>query len=345
VNATERVAWIVVEERSAVRWAQLSSVVNTAYHLHLLWWDRANALLYINTSQLESLHEDLATLVCGPETTRITGDEVYRALAEIQRPISTNVGVIDVRNRSRRFSMHVGADVYEGFPDVERQSKSNTNIFLVGYLEGERVTLGAAAKGRVWSQQAAESILSWVRWCSRTGPRLIDSTITTESLLRSFVRPKPLGERPHLFPLAIDWSWVSYADIAESVKLELGEEAGLLLDAELALTEHANIGPISYEVRLGNHALAYEARVYDGNLVHHALGQEAIVLRERSDPEPLSAYLQREGASIWFEDEVLIDGSVIYRLDRELPPIDLDKLLALDWRGVNIPPREAGPEL
>jgi superfamily II DNA or RNA helicase len=336
VNAAERVAWIVVEDRSAVRWAQLSSLVNTSYHLHLLWWDTANALLYINTSQLESLHEDLAKRVCGPETTRITGDDVYRALAEIQRPTPTNVGVIDIRNRSRRFSMHVGADVYEGFPDVERQSKSNTNIFLVGYLEGERVTLGAAAKGRVWSQQAAESILSWVRWCSRIGPRLVDPSITTESLLRSFVRPKPLSERPDLVPLAIDWSWVSYAEVAESVKLEVGDETGLLLDADLVLTDHTKTGPISYEVRLDDHALDYEAFVHEGDLVHRALGQEAMVLRERSDPEPLSAYLKREGATVWFEDEVLINGPVIYRLERDTLPIDPDKLLVLDWTGVNI---------
>jgi superfamily II DNA or RNA helicase len=343
VNSAERVAWIVIEEQSAVRWAQLSSLLNTAYHLHLLWWDRSNGLLYINTSQLESLHEDLAKLVCGAETTRITGDHVYRALADIQRPTPTNVGVIDVRNRSRRFSMHVGADVYEGFPDVERQSKSNTNIFLVGYLEGERVTLGAAAKGRVWSQQAADSILAWVRWCSRIGPRLIDSTITTEALLRSFVRPKPLSERPRLMPLAIDWSWVSYAEVTESVRLEVGDLAGPLLDAELRLTEHTDTGPISYEVRLGDNSLAYQALVDQGNLVHRAVGQEAVVLRERSEPELLSAYLQREGATIWFEREVLVDGSVIYRLDRELPPIDLDKLHVLDWTDVNIRREKQGP--
>lgn len=136
VNADEEVAWMVVEARSAVRWAHLQSLEDVAYHLHILYWDRSRALLYINTSQLESLHEDLAEAVCGSDVQRVEGEVVYRVLGELQRPTPTNVGVIDVRNRSRRFSMHVGADVYEGFPDAERQSKSNTNIFVVAYEEG-----------------------------------------------------------------------------------------------------------------------------------------------------------------------------------------------------------------
>jgi hypothetical protein len=152
INRQVRVAWIVVEAHSPIRWAELSSLQDTAYHLHLVWWDREQDLLYINTSQLESLHEDLAMLLCGPGVTRLKGEEVYRALADVQRPTPTNVGLIDLRSRSRRFSMHVGANVYEGFPVAERQSKANTNIFIVGYRDGERVSVGAAEKkGRVWS--------------------------------------------------------------------------------------------------------------------------------------------------------------------------------------------------
>ena len=50
-------------------------------------------------------------------------------MALINRLVPTNVGLLDVRNRSRRFSMHVGADVSEGFPLAEAQTKTKTNIF------------------------------------------------------------------------------------------------------------------------------------------------------------------------------------------------------------------------
>jgi hypothetical protein len=147
INPSEQVVWMVVEVRAGVKWAHLQSLQDVAYHLHVLYWDRERDLLYINTSQLESLHEDLAQAVCGADVRRVEGERVYRVLGDLQRPTPTNVGVIDLRNRSRRFSMHVGADVYEGFPDAERESKSNTNIFVVAYEEGERITPGRFAQG------------------------------------------------------------------------------------------------------------------------------------------------------------------------------------------------------
>lgn len=344
INADERVAWMVVEARSPIKWAHLKSFENIAFHLHVLHWDRDRGLLYINTSELESLHEDLAHVVCGADAQLIAGQPVYRALGELQRPTPTNVGVIDLRNRSRRFSMHVGADVYEGFPVAEQQSKSNTNIFVVAYDRGERVTMGAARKGRIWSQQAAESIFEWVQWCRRIGPKLQDETMSLDALFRSFVRPRPLEERPRLIPLAIDWPVLAYAGISESVKLEIDGVQALLIDAELVLTGHEEEGPIGFEVRVGDLAAGYETMVEEGRLVNRALGTEAQVVPERADSEPLSAYLTREGATIWFENEVAIEGDVLYELEREQPPIDLEQLVPVSWEGVDIRCESQGPQ-
>jgi superfamily II DNA or RNA helicase len=344
INPSERVVWMVVEARTGVKWAHLQSLQDVAYHLHVLYWDRDRSLLYINTSQLESLHENLAQAVCGEDVRRVEGEPVYRVLGELQRPTPTNVGVIDLRNRSRRFSMHVGADVYEGFPDAERQSKSNTNIFVVAYDKGERVTLGAARKGRIWSQQAADTVLEWVQWCQRLGPRLQDESISLDGLFRSFVRPSPLEERPPLVPLAIDWPWIAYAEVSEVVKVAIDGTDGLLIDSELVVTEHSDEGSIPFEIRVGNLALAYEATVEDGALVHRAVGRDALVVRERSEPQALSDFLNREGSTVWFEQDVVVEGSVLHELQREQVPIDMGKLIALDWEGVDIQRESQGQQ-
>jgi superfamily II DNA or RNA helicase len=344
INASEQVVWMVVEARTGVKWAHMQSLQDVAYHLHVLYWDRARSLLYINTSQLESLHEDLAQAVCGEDVRRVEGERVYRALGDLQRPTPTNVGVIDLRNRSRRFSMHVGADVYEGFPDAERQSKSNTNIFVVAYQEGKRVTLGAARKGRIWSQQAADTVLEWVQWCQRLGTKLQDESISLDGLFRSFVRPRPLEERPPLAPLAIDWPWIAYAEVSESVKVEIEGTEGLLIDSELVVTDHSEEGAIPFEVRVGDLALAYEATVNDGALVHRALDGEAHIVRERSEPQALSEFLDREGSTVWFEQEVVVEGAVLYELQREQAPIDMDKIVAFSWEGVDIQRESQGAQ-
>jgi superfamily II DNA or RNA helicase len=160
INADERVAWMVVESRSAVRWAHLQSVEDVVHHLYLLHWDKSRALLYINSSDLDSHYQDLAKAVCGESATRITQDRVFRALGDLQRPTPTNVGVLDLRSGSRRFSMHVGSDVFEGIPVAEQQSKSNTNIFVVAFDGGERVTMGASRRGRIWSHRRRHQSLN-----------------------------------------------------------------------------------------------------------------------------------------------------------------------------------------
>lgn len=345
VNAGERVVWMVVEIRSAVRWARLQSAEDVAHHLHVLHWDKKRALLYINSSDLESHHQDLAEAVCGESASRITEEMVFRALGDLQRPTPTNVGVIDLRSGSRRFSMHVGSDVYEGFPVAEQQSKSNTNIFVVAFDKGERVTMGAARRGRIWSHQAAASVLHWVQWCRALGPKLQNDSLNLDALFRSFVRPKPLKERPALMPLAIDWPWMPISGMGESIRLRVGETAVHIIDVELAVTDPQEEGPIYFGVRADEVELPYEAVVEDERLVHRALGAEAYVIRERSDPEPLSEYLDREGTTIWFEKEVLIEGpSVRYDLERDQPPIDPDRLVTLDWDAVDIKRESQGPK-
>ena len=165
-----------------------------------------------------------------------------------------------------------------------------------------------------------------------------------DGLFRSFVRPRPLEERPPLAPLAIDWPWIAYAEVSESVKVEIEATEGLLIDSELVVTDHTEEGAIPFEVRVGDLALAYEARVNDGALVHHALDAEAHIVRERSGPQALSEFLNSEGSTVWFEQEVVVEGTVLYELQREQSAIDMNKLLALSWDGVDIQRESQGPQ-
>jgi hypothetical protein len=109
-----------------------------------------------------------------------------------------------------------------------------------------------------------------------------------------------------------------------------------MIDAELRVTEHGTVGPIRFEVRVGDAVVKYEADVQDNQLRYRAEGGQAFVTRERRPAPPLSSYLEREGTTVWFEQEVVVAGSVRYELQRELPPIELEKLVVLDWVGVNL---------
>ncbi len=190
VNRQKNLAWFVTEERSPVRWGTLKTVEEIAYHLYVLYWDPARNLLYINSSNTDGVYKTLAEAVCGSSTEIIKGEIVYRVMARVNRLVPTNVGLIDVRSRARRFSLHVGADVTEGFPTAEAQTKTKTNIFAYGYEDGGFVSFGGSLKGRVWSYRAAHSLLEWADWCDKVGQKLTDDTISIDAVMRDFIRPQ-----------------------------------------------------------------------------------------------------------------------------------------------------------
>jgi superfamily II DNA or RNA helicase len=332
VNEQARVAWFVTETRSPVMWGDLRVVEEIAYDLYVLYWNEAKQRLYINSSNKGSAHEALAKAVCGENVVHISGETVYRVMARINRLVPTNVGLLDIRNRSRRFSMHVGADVIEGFPRAEQQTKAKTNIFAYGYENGARVSIGAAAKkGRIWSHRVAPTLKHWTDWCDHIGEKLADDGINLDDVMRSFIRPELIEERPALVPLTMEWSWESMLSTTEETRLEAADESWPLVDVDLRITEFKKTGPIPFVVSAPKFEAAYEAVLGEGKTRFQPRGPEAEVLTRRRRI-PLSEYLAKVGPNIVFEQEaMLVPPGMLLKPNRDIPPFDTDNLQVIDW--------------
>jgi superfamily II DNA or RNA helicase len=335
INAKDHVAWFVTEIATQVTWGDSRTVQDLMHQLYVLYWDSDRQLLYVNSSD-KGFHEELAKVVCGDDVRRIAGEIVYRTMAQVDRLVPTNVGVLDVRNRSRRFSMHVGADVIEGFPVAEAQTKTKTNIFAYGFEKGIRVSVGASLKGRVWSYRIAPSLKHWIDWCDHVGGKLIDNSISVDEVMDHFIRPKVLEERPALVALALEWPWEVFLNLSEEVRLQQGGDSWALIDVDLEISTFSTSGPIPFQVVTPAATLQYEAVMGDGKVLYKAMGSELHVVT-RHLRTPLSEWLGRAGLTIHFEQDATVtpDG-LLLQFDRELPPFDPERLVDLDWSGVNI---------
>lgn len=335
VNQRYHVAWFVTEEVTPVRWGNLRTVEEVTHHLYVLYWDQTRQLLYINSSNTDSVYPELAVAVAGEEAERVVGEKVYRVMAHLARLVPTNIGVLDTRNRSRRFSMHVGADVTEGFPQAEAQTKTKTNIFATGYEEGERVTIGAALKGRIWSQRAASSLPEWMAWCDYVGTKVSDEGISLDEVMRGFIRPIVVTERPPLVPLAIEWPWeVFFA--SEDVKLSLRGRLWPLIDSELRVTSFEKAGPILFEVRTPKWTAAYAIDVTEKGLAYRAVGDD-VTMSSRQQSTSLSTFFERSGPTVHFADDVMmVPPGLRLQPPRQIPPFDPARIATLDWKGEGI---------
>jgi hypothetical protein len=342
VNRQKNLAWFVTEERTPVRWGSLKTVEDVAYNLYVLYWDADRNVLYINSSNTDGVYKRLAEAVCGDDAEIISGEAVYRVMAHVNRLVPTNVGLIDVRSRARRFSMHVGADVVEGFPTAEAQTKSKTNIFANGYEDGSRVSFGGSLKGRVWSRRAAKSLSEWADWCDHVGAKLVDESVSVDEVMAGFIRPEVVRQRPDLVVLAMDWPHELYFNTSDETVLSYKGESFPLLDAELRVTEHRADGPITFEVTTPTWSAPYEATFTADGIAYRALAGEVQVRAPRSE-HPLTAVLADLGVKFFFEDETTIEhGGFLLRPPRNTPPFRKDKLVVLDWTGINIKKESQG---
>lgn len=336
INERDHVAWFVTEQRQPVRWGELRTVEEVTYDLYVIYWDASAGLLFINSSNNDSHHAELAVAVGGPGATRITGENVYRVMAGIARLVPTNVGVLDIRNRSRRFSFHVGADVSEGFPVAEAQTKTKTNIFAYGFENGERVSVGASLKGRIWSHRVAPTVKHWVDWCDYVGAKLTDDGLSVDAVMQHFIRPQTVEERPELVALGLEWPWELLISPSEELLVEHDGAGCLLIDIDFEITQHNTTGPISFRVVSPDWMLEYELTLGAGEMRFTAVSSDAYIVT-RNKRVLLSEALTEAGLIVHFEHEaIVVPPAMLLRPARDLPPFDPADLIELDWAGIDL---------
>lgn len=346
INQQNHIAWFVLEVQKPVRWGQLETVADTTYELYVIYWDEEHQLLYINSSNTEGVNENLARAVCGEDVQLFTGEAVYRVMANIDRLVPTNVGLLDNRNRSRRFSMHVGADVVEGFPVAEAQTKTQTNIFAYGYEDGSRVSIGGSLKGRIWSYRAAPTLRHWMHWCDHIGSKVSDSAINVDDVMRGFIRPKVAETRPPFVVIGLEWPWEMYLNLTDELCLKTIQGDFPLADVDLAINDFGNMGPILFDVVTVGERVPYQILFEPGGIKYKAVAADLLVTTRRVTL-PLSEFLAKYGITILCEqDTAIIHPGILLKPNRDLPQFSFDdpnKLVVRNWAGIDLHKESQGP--
>lgn len=336
LNAQVGVAWCVVEDRADVRWGDLKTIEEITYELYVLYFDSESKLLYINNSANNGVFEDLAAAVLGPGAVRFTGSTVYRVMADIDRLIPTNVGVLDAHDQFRRFSMHVGSDVTASFSQAEAGTKSQTNISGGGYRDGEHVNISASLKGRIWSHATATSLKHWCDWCDAIGKKLLDDTISIEKVIGQFILPRELPERPEGVLLAVEWPWQIHTQQADNLRLSHDDSTYAAAYTDLVPDTDNTTGPFRFSVKTGAWTVMYEATVEKSRVRYRCVaGEDVRVIRTHSE-QRLSDWLNDHGLIFILDEDRIIEGDLLYKPTWDKAPFDHSQLTAFDWTGTDL---------
>lgn len=337
VNHKHKVLLFVTCEKTPITWGSVKEIRNTTWNLYLMHWDAKQGLLFINSSNNDSAHEELAKAVAGDDVELIRGEQVFRSLHGVKRPILMNLGLKHSLSRAVRFTMYVGSDIHEGLTDSQRQNKIKSNTFARGYENGEKATVGCSVKGRIWSYLIAYDLSEWVEWCQQMGAKLLDDSISVEEIFKNILIPKQIQERPALVPLTIEWSEDFLLRSEDTIRLDVGGEVVSFFDAGMELVEHQNTGPLRFRIFTENNSVEYEVK-FRGNTVEYVpTGTEAVEMIVSRRRKPLSEWFQEEPPIIRFEDSsFLIYNEFITIRHDERAPFDKERIEAWDWVGAGV---------
>lgn len=338
VSSVDNVAWFVIEAVGELRWGEVPGLQTVSYDLVAMYFDNSLGLLFIHGSDTDRKYDQLAKAVLGEEPTMIRGMDTFRIFAQLDRLIPTNVGLLDSRDRDKRFSMHVGSDVETALNEAERNHKTNTHIAAKAFENGERVTIAAALSGRFWSMRTAAGLSQWRDWCRHQGTKLLDTSVDLRSLFREMIIPMAVTERPHHPLLALEWPWNLYLGTGTAQHAVYDGKRFLLTDVDFRVDDYSTVGPFQFSVVTTLWDVPYTAVVGDTGLHYRAVGAE-IEVESRGSTVPLSTWFNNHKPTLFLSGDRLITGDDRLLEPRtELPPYDRASLSPLPWiaRGVDI---------
>lgn len=336
----ESTLFFVTRSQLRVRWTPSRQLKDERWHLYVLHHDASRGLLYVNSSDTDSLHEELAGAV-GEEPSLIKGDRVFRVLGNIGRLIFQNAGMKKPGRRNLRFTMFTGADVKMALTPGQRLGSVKSNLSGTGWEDGEPVSIGCSQKGRVWSH-AQGPIRALITWCEAMGAKLCDETIDTTGILENVLIPDEVTELPEANVLAIDWPDELIQQSEERVTIAWTDETGGTGEGPISLFELEALG------REDAHRLAFAvvsddlraefALVLDGagyRIVHTRGPTLSIEAGTRTSA--LTSFLEDYPPLVRFTNLGELDGNLLTKLDQPRAlSIPLERFIPWDWTGIDI---------
>jgi superfamily II DNA or RNA helicase len=224
--------FFVTRSEPSLKWIRSKSVHDRSWALFVLHFDEKRKLLYLSSTDKDSLFDGLAKAVGA--TRILSGDVVFRAMGRINRLIFQNVGVKKHGRRNLSYASYTGAEVVSALGLAEKSGSVKALLSGMGWESGKQVTIGCSVKGRVWSREAG-NIPRFIEWCEEVGDKLRDTSIETAKLIDNVLLPTEVTTLPNLEILNIEWPVEMLRQVEERVVFHSGTREHSQTTCELAV--------------------------------------------------------------------------------------------------------------
>ena len=345
INEREHTLVIITARRISLDWTDIENLFSWQWDLYVVIWSPDQNLLFINASTNTGEYKALAEAIAGREVTLIEGQQVFRAFAGVNRLRLKNVGLTEQRGRNIRYTGRMGADVEAGIPDPQRQRARKSVLSGNGFEGGERVTVGASRKGRIWSHQR-DRIDKLAAWCKKLGAKLLNEDIDPDDVLKGTLNTKTIKERPAEIPIAVDWPEEMYKTQEVKWSVIIDDQEQPLSHLEISLVDSAPDGALTFAIASESARVDVELELFEENESSDyrfiVLGDQTTMMQCGQRQTSLTDFFYNDPPIIWFADGSSLEGNQHVELKKTVSVYDCKKIHAWDWVGVDIKKESQG---
>jgi hypothetical protein len=329
-NHAECTQVIVSARRVPLAWTDVESLFGWEWELYVVIWSPEQNLLFINSSTNSGEYKALAQAVAGETATLIKGQDVFRTFAGVNRLRLQNVGLTEQLGWNVRYTGRMGADVEAELPDVQRRHARKSVLSGSGYEDGERTTVGASRKGRIWSHRR-DRVDQLAAWCKKIGVKLLDNRIDPDEVLKGTLGAKTVLERPAKMPMTVDWPEEIYTAPEALWSVVIGDNEYALSELSLEIVSPNIDGPLRFAIasEAERAELGLELFEDQGNPNYRFVVHDETRIRvrrgERAEPENATDFFYDNPPMIWFSDGSALEGNQHIQLKSMYPPMTLPR--------------------
>jgi hypothetical protein len=347
LNERENTLVVLAATEQGVRWSDVESIRELGWELLIAVWDRGQHLLYLHGSNINGSYGDLAKALCGNDVELMVAPNLFRCFHGVNRLVLNNVGLNEHLGRQVRYTGRMGSDVEARIGQAARQGATKAVLAGQGFAGGQRVSVGAAKRGRVWSNLRLR-VDSFAAWARGIGRKVVDESIDPDVVLAGTLKPDAIGTVPNKVAIAVEWP-VDLLMRPEHVTnfLATGVTEEPLTNVDIEVSPRADDGPIVLRVfcegweRFFHLELLRTRGGFDFKFMQS--GGAQLDIRRGQTVEPLADFFTECSPVIWFADGSSLEGCEYVELpSSSLPPYPTEKLTPIDWTGVDITAESQG---
>ncbi len=329
VNHQGNTMLIITARKTTIDWAMMQELYNWNWELIILYWNQRQDLLFINSSTNRGLYRKLAAAVCG-DVELIREPAVFRCFEGITRLQLQNVGLKEQLGKFVSYTMRAGSDVEAGMSEAEKFTRIRANIFGTGFENGERISLGVSAKGRIWSWRA-DDILALTRWCTSIGRKLLNEKIDPNKVLEGTLVPRIIEGRPGEMPVYVDWPDIIAAEPEKATTFLIDEQYIPQFRTELKLNHPDRRGDLAFDLWLDEEIVATFALILSEEKGYEIVSNDPVRILRGGDDLSLTDFFNQEPPKIWFANGASLEGNLYTVLGKEIgAPYKIADIIT-DW--------------